>query len=202
MGRNEGDRYASEGSKMLQPQEIDELVARTKRGDRESYCDVVRAFEYRVRTTVAYRCPDRYLVDDLVQEVFIFAYERLSEYQEGTNFAAWINAVARNTALAALKKQSKRAAAHKRYVERVLVDQAIEAFDEEEDDSRIAALTSCLGEMDERAREMVKMRFNAEMSLEEICEELGRSVSWGKSYFFRLRNMLRDCVRRRLAAGA
>lgn len=202
MDRNEADRYASEESGMLQPQEIDEIVAKTKRGDRESYCDIVRAFEYRVRTTVAYRCPDRYMVDDLVQEVFIFAYEHLSEYQEGTNFGAWINAVARNTALAALKKQSKRAAAHKRYVERVLVDQAIQAFDEEENDTRIAALTSCLAEMNEQAKELVTMRFNAGMSLEEICEKLGKSVSWGKSCFFRLRNMLRTCVKRRLAAEA
>ena len=40
--------------------------------------------------------PDYHAVEDMFQEVCLVAIQKADEFQEGTNFAAWVRAIARN----------------------------------------------------------------------------------------------------------
>jgi RNA polymerase sigma-70 factor (ECF subfamily) len=178
----------------------EEQVRRARSGDSDAYCALVEAFEPRIRAFVAARLADRHLVPDLVQETFIYAYRHLSEYRPGTNFSAWLYAIARMTVLAALKSQARKTQAHRSYLEQVLVVGDLE--EAEPDDAPAHALADCLAALPRRDRELLRLKYEHELSLREIADRAGKSLSWAKSLFFRLTNALHDCVRRKLTPEA
>jgi RNA polymerase sigma-70 factor (ECF subfamily) len=177
-----------------------DLIRLARSGDKDAYCAIVEAFEPRLRAFVSVRVADRHLVPDLVQETFLYAYRHLNEYRDGTNFAAWIYTVARLTVLAALKSQSRKAQAHKLYLEQVLASRDL--ADPEPDEAPARALADCLERLPSRERELLRLKYDHELSLREIADRAGKSLSWAKSFYFRLTQALQDCVRRKLSPEA
>lgn len=183
--------------------DVTRIIQDVKAGRKEDFLQLVEQFEHRVRAFTASRCPDRHLVDDLVQSVFVFAYQHLEEFQEGTNFLAWLMTVARLSLLAEFRAQERRAKAHNRYVEYIAAGEAVRvtADEQEADDTRGRALEHCLGSLQGQARDVMDMRYRAAMTIQEICDRLGRTLSWGKSFLARLKKSLRECMENRLAEG-
>ena len=84
-------------------------------GDREAYRQVIELCEVKVWIVLVAILPDPDSVDDLAQETFIHAYERLSEYRPGTDFYAWAKEIARNLALNERRRWIRRQTATRRY---------------------------------------------------------------------------------------
>src|SRR3712207_3723190 len=78
---------------------VDRLVAEIRAGDRQLYARLVAAFEPPVRAVVAAMVPEPHVIDDVVNETFFTVYRKLDAYEPGTDFRAWVKAVARNVAL-------------------------------------------------------------------------------------------------------
>jgi RNA polymerase sigma-70 factor (ECF subfamily) len=184
----------------MEAERLDVLIRQARRGDSEAYCALVEAFEPRLRSFVAARISDRHWVSDLVQESFLYAYRHLAEYRDGTNFNAWLYAIARMTVLAALKSRSRKSQAHRTYLEQFLATRDLEA--PEPDEAPSLALADCLASLPEREREWLRQKYEHELSLKEIADRAGRSLSWAKSLFFRLTHALQDCVRKKLKSEA
>jgi RNA polymerase sigma-70 factor, ECF subfamily len=68
-------------------------------GDREAYRQIITACEAKVRIVLAAILPVQDMVDDIAQEVFVTAYGKLRDYEPGSDFVAWLKAIARNLAL-------------------------------------------------------------------------------------------------------
>lgn len=181
----------------MEADQLDELVRKARKGDAEAYCAVVEAFEPRLRAFVAARVSDRHFVPDLVQETFLYAYRHLAEYREGTNLSAWLYTIARLTVLAALKSRARKAQAHRLYLEQVLATRDL--AEPEPDDAPARALADCVAALSPRDRELLRLKYEHELTLREIAGRAGKTLSWAKTLFFRLTHALQDCVRRKLA---
>src|SRR5262252_10977944 len=98
--------------------------------------------------------PDAHAAEDLFQEVCVVAVQKASEFQDGTNFVAWARTIARNKLREHLRRRSG-----------ILVDDAFfegveSAFDEVRDpDVRKEALRRCLGDIQDRSRQMLVWRY-------------------------------------------
>jgi Sigma-70 region 2 len=68
-------------------------------GDREAYRQIITACEAKVRIVLAAILPVQDMVDDIAKEVFVTAYGKLRDYEPGSDFVAWLKAIARNLAL-------------------------------------------------------------------------------------------------------
>ena len=66
--------------------DIDEAIRRVLAGEIDAYEQVVRACEAKVRIVLAAMLPYGEPVDDLAQEVFVTAYNKLSDYEQGRDF--------------------------------------------------------------------------------------------------------------------
>jgi len=173
----------------------DGAISSVKGGDKDAYLRIVENFEPRIRAFIAVRCYDRATVDDLVQEVFIYAYDHLDDFREGTNFQAWLYAIARNKTLEELKKKVRFAKAHGNYIEYVLSLRAEEDFmGESALDIRLATLSQCIRKAGGKAAEFLKLRYQDKMSHREIAEVYDRTETWAKIYFFRIKSLLRKCL--------
>jgi len=141
--------------------------------------------------------PDAHVAEDLFQEVCVVAVRKAAEFQDGTNFVAWARSIARHKLREQLRRRSG-----------ISVDDAFfegveSAFDAAgagvDPDARKEALRGCLGEVQDRARQMLVWRYEEGLSAAAIAERMGQSRAAVNSLLQRVRELLRDCVQRRSA---
>jgi RNA polymerase sigma-70 factor (ECF subfamily) len=73
------------------------LVVRCQQGDRLSFRELYRRYQQRVRSTVYQLCGAN-LLDDLVQEVFLKAWQGLPKLRQPDYFATWLYRITWNVA--------------------------------------------------------------------------------------------------------
>jgi RNA polymerase sigma-70 factor (ECF subfamily) len=142
--------------------------------------------------------PDYHAVEDLFQEVCLVAVQKAAEFQDGSNFAAWARTIARNKLREQLRKRTG-----------VLVDDAFfdgldRAFEEAraalDPDPRKEALRLCLSELQDGAKQILSLRYDEGLDPVAIAGRMGRSRVAVNSLLQRIREILKECVDRRLSA--
>ncbi|MDX9868955.1 MAG: sigma-70 family RNA polymerase sigma factor [Kiritimatiellia bacterium] len=152
-----------------------------------------------VRAFVLSLMPDFSQVDDILQDVFLTVTAKAADFQEGTNFRAWVFTIARFRVLKSMNAMGK---AFLPLSEEVVGQLAEEVPDAREGlDRRIRFLERCLEKLAPQARRMVRMRYYEELKPAKIAEELGLSVNGVSVLLSRSRALLRDCVGRAMAHG-
>ncbi len=137
------------------------------------------------------------LAEELFQEVSVRILEREDQYAPGTNFGAWARAFARRTVLEEQRRRGKL----------LLDDRAMAAVaekmdaDENESEQR-EALRYCLENVHENSRRLVALRYERDLSMEQIGRKLERTAGAVQVALSRVRAWLADCIRNRLTAGA
>lgn len=155
--------------------QVEPLVDAARKGDRAAgtrlYREHVRAVFRAVRTLVR----DEGEAEDVVQEAFVQALTQLDKYRpkEGARFVSWVSAIALNVA----RKRSRwwrRAVsesddAAKRKVE-TAAGEARDPGDELDLARRKKALLEAMAELPPREREVVSLRYGAELTAAEVGE--------------------------------
>lgn len=139
---------------------------------------------------------DYHAVEDVFQEVCLVAVQKAGDFEDGTNFAAWARVIARNKLREQLRKRSGI----------LLNDEFFEgldrAFDEArarlDPDPRKEALRHCLSELQQGARQIVSLRYDQGLDPAAIAAQTGKSRAAVNSLLQRIRELLKECVERRL----
>ena len=167
-----------------------DLILRARRGESEAFGELVRRTQTAV-FNVCYRLMgERREAEDMAQEAFIRAYERLGTFDLERPFLPWVRRVAANLCLNHLSAQTP--------------DQA--ELDEERDQAVPGEGPSSLVEQRERSwrihtallalppryRVVIELRHFQELSYDEIARTLDRPMSDIKSDLFRARKMLAE----------
>jgi RNA polymerase sigma-70 factor (ECF subfamily) len=84
--------------------EIAQLVRGAQRGDRAAFAELYRRFARMVHGVVLAKT-SRTDVDDVVQDVFVTALERLRDLREPAAFGGWVAAIARHRATDYTRRQ-------------------------------------------------------------------------------------------------
>jgi RNA polymerase sigma-70 factor, ECF subfamily len=80
------------------------IVEAARRGDRQAFADLYRQYVRMVHGVLLARVP-RADVDDLVQDVFLSAMDRLPALRETAAFPGWLVSIARNRAVDHLRRR-------------------------------------------------------------------------------------------------
>jgi RNA polymerase sigma-70 factor (ECF subfamily) len=182
--------------------EDNDLVARTLKGDLRSYEELVKRYE-RLVGRVLYSYARREIsVEDLVQETFLRAYDRLSTFNPAYRFKTWLLAIANNLGVDTLRRRREIVefnpevhADHPGSSDASAPDtQVLEA-------ERSRVVQEAIKTLPETYSVPLVLRYNEEMSYAEISEVLELTVPAVKSRLFRARNMLAEKLGDREAAG-
>ena len=166
--------------------EDNELVTRTLAGDVRAYEELVRRYE-RLVGKVLYPYARREIsVEDLVQETFLRAYDRLETFNPEYRFKTWLLAIANNLGIDTLRRR-------KEIVEfnpetHAAVSSGPESEAVRRDQSR--GVQAAVATLPETYGVPIVLRYTEGMSYAEISEVLSISVPAVKSRLFRARNML------------
>ena len=166
--------------------EDNDLVARTLEGDVRSYEELVRRYE-RLAGRVLYPYARREIsVEDLVQDTFLKAYDKLDTFNPDYRFKTWLMTIANNLGVDTLRRRRETVEFNADMHSGPSQGPESQAVDAD----RSRTLHEAILELPETYSVPIILRYTEEMSYAEIAESLGITTSAVKSRLFRARNML------------
>ena len=143
--------------------------------------------------------PDRTVARDILQEANLVLWRRRERFAAGTSFVAWAYKIAFMQVLAHRRDRGRDR--HVFFSEELMGQLAREAQQDLEGLSdRRVALQGCLAKLSERQRWLIAQRYSSGNSINVIAEMTGKAVGAIATAVYRIRNALRDCITRTLAA--
>ena len=136
-------------------------------------------------------------VDDVAQEAFVVAFEKLQTFERDTNFGAWVRTIARFLVSKELRREDRRQRVLAEHVAEILAGDEVPVPDDAA--AKAEALKRCLAELPERGRRLVQQRYFDDIAPAVIASHEGRTANEIRQALFRLRTALHDCITRRLA---
>jgi RNA polymerase sigma-70 factor (ECF subfamily) len=170
------------------------LVLRTRNGEVDAFGELVRRYQSSV-FNVCYRLlRERREAEDLTQEAFIRAYQRLETFDVERAFGPWIRRVGTNLCYNHLQRRQQPQVS--------LEEERDLAFDADRETPETALTATDRTEALRRAivalpppyRVVIELRHYQELSYAEIAETLGTPISQVKSHLFRARKALAKSI--------
>jgi RNA polymerase sigma-70 factor (ECF subfamily) len=182
--------------------DLDELVAAARGGDRAAFDALVRA-TYVDTYTLAHRLTgDDEDARDVVQEAYLRAYRGLRRFRGDAQFTTWLYRITANCASTHLGRRSRHR--HEELHDDLPVDDPRRAHDpvgRAEDGALRERVGLALRSLPPRLRSVVVLRDIYDLPHEAIAAELGIPESAAKVRLHRARRKLRDDVFLRQLAG-
>jgi RNA polymerase sigma-70 factor, ECF subfamily len=166
--------------------EDNELVTRTLAGDVRSYEELVRRYERLVGRVVYSYARREISVEDLVQETFLRAYDRLETFNPDYRFKTWLLAIANNLGVDTLRRRRELVEFNSETHAPVSRSPEAEAVDAD----RSRGVREAIAALPETYGVPLVLRYTEGLSYAEIAEVLSITVPAVKSRLFRARNML------------
>lgn len=165
-----------------------ELVERTRSGDVRSYEELVRRYERLVgRVIYPYAGRDA-AVEDLVQETFLRAYDRLSTFNPEYRFKTWLLTIANNLGIDTLRRR-REVVEFNPDLHAPLTRGPDANADEAE---RARSVRDAVMTLPESYSVPLVLRYAEGLTYAEIAEVIDITIPALKSRLFRARNMLAE----------
>lgn len=180
---------------------LDDIIKDVLAGDREAYRTIVESCESNVRLILSCILPDKDLIEDQTQEVFITAYINLYKYEIGTDFLAWLKAVARNHALNARRSWFRRINMENDFCDQVqieeTIDDEVEMLSEELGLNVSESLRHCIDGLADNAKNIINSYYFNQQTSSVIAKQYDRPAGWVRLVLHRGRIALAKCLRQK-----
>jgi RNA polymerase sigma-70 factor (ECF subfamily) len=180
-----------------EPDEADDVRA-AQRGDAAAFSRLVDRHHHGVRACLAARMNDPHEAEDLAQEVFVTAFRKFAEFDPERPLAPWLRSIAFNLLRNHWRKfRAQAVGGHAELA--ALLDQRIAADCGPEREPRLlSALRDCVEQLDGPARDLVRLRYAEQQSVRDLSARLDRGYSALTMQLHRLRELLAECISRKL----
>ncbi|MBA4188104.1 MAG: RNA polymerase subunit sigma-70 [Planctomycetaceae bacterium] len=135
--------------------------------------------------------------EEVLQNTNLVLWREFGTFELGTNFAAWACRVALNQVLAWRKKRQRDRLQFSDDFLTAIANETQEAGDALEEQTQ--ALATCLSKLPADQRELIRLRYSEEGSIEAVAGRVKRTVEATYRALSRVRHTLHECVTRTLA---
>jgi RNA polymerase sigma-70 factor, ECF subfamily len=165
-----------------------DLILQARRGESDAFGELVKRYQISV-FNVCYRIlHERGEAEDLAQESFIRAYDRIHTFDIERELGPWIRRVAANLCLNYLESQKVTTELDdERDADRAQLPEAVAEVNE-----RSEQIRNALASLPANYRIIVELRHYQELTYDEIAVELKIPLSDVKSHLFRARKLLAE----------
>jgi RNA polymerase sigma-70 factor, ECF subfamily len=87
--------------------DIEDVIWRVKQGDSNAFEPIIHAYQQKLFAYCFYMLGNRQEAEDIVQEVFIKAFQGLHSFRFDHTFSAWLYKIAGNQCMTLLKRRKK-----------------------------------------------------------------------------------------------
>jgi RNA polymerase sigma-70 factor (ECF subfamily) len=180
-------------------------VARLRQGDPDALTAAILRYQNRLFRYLVRVVQDAATADDLFQQTWLLVMEKIGRYDASRSFEPWLFAIAHNLAIDFLRRRRGESLewhddsggpAEERFA-----SPGPDALERLLDFERASQLAACLDELPAIHREVVTLRFEEGMKLEEIADVAGVPLSTVKSRLQRALEGLRIRFQARYPGG-
>ena len=173
----------------------DREIALLKKGDPDAVSDLIGRYQHRLYRFLVRLVQDPATAEDLFQQTWIRLMEKIGSYDARRSFEAWLFAIARNLAIDHLRRRRAISLDEQDESGQAPMDRLTaggrDALEQLLDFERGALLAAAIMELPAIHREVLTLRFEEEMKLEQIAEIAAIPLSTVKSRLHRALESLR-----------
>lgn len=175
----------------------DGAVTRVMSGHKDDYAALVLRHEGAVRRVLS-GLLDPTLIEGLVQQTFVQAYEHLGRYRVGHDFGAWVRGIAANLLRMELRRRGREDRNLHVYHQHLLARMADDGAGERERIRMTTVLSECIEQLAPAAAHAIALRYEQGLAIPDVARALKRSVLATRQLLFRVREALRACAEQKL----
>ncbi|MGB2628224.1 MAG: sigma-70 family RNA polymerase sigma factor [Candidatus Acidiferrum sp.] len=172
-----------------------ELIARARAGDNVAWGELYREYAPAIFRFCRRAMPTREDAEDATMEIFMKLRDKLSQYDPGRSFTAWLYKVAANHCWDMLRRRKVRQDKEIGEIEDMPLEapepNQLEKLIEERSSEEVRKALETLGA---RARMALVMRYYSDMSYDEIADALGVRRAFVGVVLLRARHDLRQAL--------
>lgn len=178
------------------------LVRRIVAGEGHRYSVLVERYQRRLYWSCLRLVGDPDEAEDVVQEAFVRAYERLGDFDPTYRFYTWIYRIARNRCLNVLRRRRVWGLVTLSDPERAPALPVADRADRPAEDRELArALVDCRANLPADQREVFDLRHAEGLSYREIAAAVGAPEGTVMSRLARAREKMRACLESKGVTG-
>ena len=173
-----------------------ELIQQILDGDDNAFSELVKKYQKLVHALVWRKLGDFHTAEEITQDTFLKAYQRLATLKKPQRFAGWLYVIAANNCSTWLRKKRLRMQSLEETSVSQLEKATYSGYVVEENERTAAevqreVVKKLLAKLQESERTVMTLHYFSEMSAAEIGEFLGVSVNTIKSRLRRAQQRLR-----------
>ncbi|MGI6719199.1 MAG: RNA polymerase sigma factor [Bacteroidales bacterium] len=167
-------------------------ISQTLKGNTEQFAYLVEKYQDMVFSIILKIVNNKEDAEDIAQNVFIIAYNKLDTFKQNSKFSTWLYSIAYNEAVSFYKKNKKTTF--------ITIDTNLNgSFDKIEDDTdsdfiysneNVNKLKESLKKLKDDENLIITLFYKMDNSIEEIAEITNMSISNVKVKLFRTRKKL------------
>lgn len=140
-------------------------------------------------------CSDEHLAEDLMQDTFLKAIEKIDTFDMRCKLSSWLCQIAKNTYFDYLRKK-------KNQTDVELCEESIQNVEMSPEDRLMSAeatgeIHRMIHKLEDAYKEVFLLRFYANLSFKEIGNVFGKSEVWGRVTYLRGKEMLLQMLKER-----
>jgi RNA polymerase sigma-70 factor, ECF subfamily len=155
------------------------------------------AHEHKIRGYILCLVSNWADADDIQQQAAIVMWKKYTPLESNEHFLHWVIRIAHFEVMNHLQKKKNRLPCYSPSVFEELETQAAQAVQEE--DRRHEALQRCISQLRPRDRELLKLRYEVDATVQSVATTVERSVDAVYKALNRIHYHLLLCIRKKLA---
>lgn len=160
------------------------LVEKFLKGDESAFNLIVIKYRQRIYWHARRMTGNHFDADEVLQEVLIVLYEKLSNFRSKSSLYTWIYKITSTRAINLLRRNKVRSFFSIDDDDRPDIPGEDDILGNLENKEKLSLLDSVLQKLPEKQREVFILRHFDELSYEEIAEITGKSVGGLKANYF------------------
>lgn len=179
--------------------EINDQIAKAKRGDQASFTHLLDAYWNEVYHFILRRTENEADAEDITIQTFAKAFDQIASYREEFQFNTWLIAIAKNVHIDLLRKQRAAKNFETQSPEEGwdIADSAPTAEDKLITEQNLNRLLQCIKQLKPHYQEVIHLRYFQELSYQDIADQLNEPLTNVKVKLLRARKLLAEILQRK-----
>jgi RNA polymerase sigma-70 factor (ECF subfamily) len=176
----------------------DKIISEVLAGNKDRFRLLVREYGLLVRGYLSARVYHLEDAEDLAQEAFLTAYAKLSSYEIGTNFRAWLLTIAKFQLSNHWRKSSRRANAMDKFRHQIAetIQPEMKKASDELNNLKVQELLQCITLLPDRTRHLIRAGLDG-VRMETLAEEMNLKPNAIYQLRHRAHLALRKCMEKK-----